>query len=189
MKSIVRIWCFLLSCRLEREQSQKPRPQRSFPPRASSGVICGSRLSCRCLARRREISPSVAVAGMGNPYLARVDPLAGESIVVRSHCGGWSSKLSLSGLLPLSYKIPARFSPNSLVQVVRIGLFCDRPDARAIWIRFLPLGVACAGSRSQTNSTLTLNWYFWPSIPPFLDPPHHCFPTLDFCETTICNGD
>ena len=64
-------------------------------------------------------SASVAIGGMGHPYLAGVDPLAGERIVVRSHFGG-GCRVVVVGLLPQSprSKVPGRFSPNSLVQVV-----------------------------------------------------------------------
>jgi hypothetical protein len=43
-----------------------------------------------------------------NSYLAGVDPLAGERIVVRSHFGG-GCRLSLSGLLPLSSRFQVDF--------------------------------------------------------------------------------
>lgn len=89
------------------------RCQRIFLPHRPSSSLASSKsrrhLSCRRLTRGWEVSPLVAIARMGKPYLARVDPLAGESIVVRSHCGGLSSKLSLSGLLPLSSRFQVDF--------------------------------------------------------------------------------
>lgn len=91
-------------------------------PRLASSKFGSNRVA---LDSGWEISPSVAFAGMGNPYLARVNPVTGESIVVRSHCGGWLSKLSMSGLLPLGSKLEADFG-QILVQVVRVGLPCDR---------------------------------------------------------------
>lgn len=68
------------------------------------------RIPCRCRSTRKGgISPSLEVGKMGNSYLARVDPLTGETIVVGPHCGGWLSKLSLSGLLPLSSRFRVDF--------------------------------------------------------------------------------
>jgi len=40
------------------------------------------------------------------------------------------------GLLP-EFDIPGRFSPVSLWQVVRVGLLCDRLNARATMTHFL----------------------------------------------------
>ena len=71
------------------KQVPPPVPSTNFPPRSSSGVVwLRGAVTAALLDSGVGNSASVAIAGMGHPYLAGVDPLAGERIVVRSHFGG-----------------------------------------------------------------------------------------------------
>ena len=74
---------------LNQNKSPLPVPPTNFPPRSSSGVVwLRGAVAAALLDSGVGNSASVAIAGMGHPYLAGVDPLAGERIVVRSHFGG-----------------------------------------------------------------------------------------------------
>lgn len=72
-------------------------------------------------------------------YLARVDPGAGEGILVGAHFGGWLSKIVVVGVASSEVQIPRSILPIPL-QVVRVGLHCDRLSAQTSKTRLLNLG-------------------------------------------------
>ena len=111
-------------------------PSTNFPPRPQSGVVRPrSQSSRRCAWLGVGNSASVDIAEMGNSYLAGVDPLAGERIVVRSHVGGGCRVVVVgdaSSRVRGSRSIFAKFFG---LRGCGIGLRCDR--LRRGWVGLL----------------------------------------------------
>lgn len=78
--------------------------------------------------------PQIIFGRAKKPYLSRVDPLAGEGIVVRSHCGGIAVEIvGCREMLPRRCNVPASIFLNFFPQRgCAIGLPCDRLAARTM---------------------------------------------------------